>query len=888
VCCLAKVDALYTTVAAFGEYIRDTSLPIQKEIKRQGSCGSLRSAPSNDTSLLLDTSRDFVSGAFSRMTRSRADIDPSAARVYQDVLLSLSLEDVQQFAALKTPLFKGYRLRYFIGMEHIKTNSNDRLTVSYSQNEIASDITSGYSYTSKPNPDVPPPAAGEPGQPRQAPEPLIRDISIRLRDIQHRPHNKKTSKFAAVQIIVPAGFTSNDRQNFIPHSSLRASVGYTKYDATPTAVYPCLETYGGAQKDKVDTLLQEQAWCLTEEPMCQAKDPAVVAGGGIIDVSFPLEEGVWDQDLATSDQFFYKSLFLSFMLILKDANGYVQIASVQTQTEIRSDDVQYLCRQETVVANVHDILSVDVFLGLVGDETQCNQSLVQNFDITRKAAGMPYISREISSKESNVLSIVVKGDDRLFSQDFAKDYSLVVEDMITIHFLDTDKKTLVQSMIDAGTAFTTERGDASRSESLMRMFPSQALLGICPIMATAGQFGCVTRKEITARKLEFERGGIVNFAHYEQGVAAASARNVSSASSPHSPSDLALAGQHFLPGLWTQTVLGPSEYARELGRNHSSILNKKFALNSRYRNAYMLSPTVEWGQDGLDQQNVNSILDLAQFSITTMMFSLDTNIGFTYTPRIQMLIPSMLDISFEELAAMQDTLVAAYAYATNLPTADIHFDLSVTPEQRRRRLLSVTPDAPPQRPRRSQVGQPESTGSIFFNTVLRFRAADTITARANARKIKQALQTPDSIISPVLTHGIALAIKASSPPSLAEAAFLKHAHARVVDSDTLIDEPTDLVECRDKVSWQMDVAPVLGLDIPYAFVGCDERATNVSRIKMGICGPVQREHWNTQVQSTVLSVHTPQDGWQWWDFCANPPLLLLGNDDVYCNSYRMS
>jgi len=102
------VDALYTTVAAFGEYIRDTSLPIQKEIKRQGSCGSLRSAPSNDTSLLLDTSRDFVSGAFSRMTRSRADIDPSAARGYQDVLLSLSLEDVQQFAALKTPLFKGY------------------------------------------------------------------------------------------------------------------------------------------------------------------------------------------------------------------------------------------------------------------------------------------------------------------------------------------------------------------------------------------------------------------------------------------------------------------------------------------------------------------------------------------------------------------------------------------------------------------------------------------------------------------------------------------------------------------------------------------------------------------------------------------------------------
>jgi len=111
--------------------------------------------------------------------------------------------------------------------------------------------------------------------------------------------------------------------------------------------------------------------------------------------------------------------------------------------------------------------------------------------------------------------------------------------------------------------------------------------------------------------------------------------------------------------------------------------------------------------------------------------------------------------------------------------------------------------------------------------------------------------------------------------------------ARVVDSETLIDEPTDLVECRDKVSWQMDVAPVLGMDVPYAFVGCAERATNASRTKMGIRGPVLREHWDTQAQSAVLSVHTTQDGWQWWDFCANPPLPLLGNDDVYYNSYRM-
>ena len=513
VCCLEKVNQLYTTVAAFGEYIQNSSLPMQREISRQNACASLRRPPSNHTSVLVDTQRDFVSGAFSGMLHSRADLDPSPTRGYKDVMLTLSLDDMQHFGSIKTPLARGYRLLYFVGMAHIKTTDSDRMTVSYSQNEIASDVTTGYSYTSSPSPGAP----GVPSARPRAQTPLIRDMRISLRDVKRRGlgpggSSYRSAKFASLQIVVPPDYTVNNVLNFIPHSSLQASVGFALFDAKASVDYPCLHLYTGARKIEIDTLLDEQQWCMSEESICKAKDSAVVGPGGIIDFTIPLDDAAWADDLPTSNQFFYQSLFVSFLLLLQDEQGFTHMANVQTQTEIRHSNVVYMCREQKVASDLHDVLSVDVFLGLVGEESLFNESLVQSYDITRQSTIMPYVSRAVSAKESNVMSLVVRGDDGLFSQDFALEYTLVVEDMVSVHFIDKDKMTLVQSMIQAGTAFTTQRADPASSESLTRMTASQALLDICPMHRVPGQFGCITRREITARKVEMGMGGIVNFA----------------------------------------------------------------------------------------------------------------------------------------------------------------------------------------------------------------------------------------------------------------------------------------------------------------------------------------------------------------------------------------
>ena len=172
------------------------------------------------------------------MTRSYSRIDKTPTRGYQDIMLFLALEDVQNFAAVRTKLMSGPssigdRLRFFVGMAHIKTLRSNRLAVLSSQVEINADITSSYVYTTKTSTDFT----------------FIKDVQVSLSEVK-RPtsdNNVPTAKFATITLIVPDTLTSADAVNIIPLLALHVEVGFRANSATQ-AVYPCTQTYSGAAK----------------------------------------------------------------------------------------------------------------------------------------------------------------------------------------------------------------------------------------------------------------------------------------------------------------------------------------------------------------------------------------------------------------------------------------------------------------------------------------------------------------------------------------------------------------------------------------------------------------------------------------------------------------
>jgi len=85
-------------------------------------------------------------------------------------------------------------------------------------------------------------------------------------------------------------------------------------------------------------------------------------------------------------------------------------------------------------------------------------------------------------------------------------------------------------------------------------------------------------------------------------------------------------------GVWLRNVLGGTNFAKELGTNHSDIMNHRFHLNARFCNAFMISPSMPWRQEELDNAKIASILELAQSSITDIMLSIDTKLPLSSDP----------------------------------------------------------------------------------------------------------------------------------------------------------------------------------------------------------------------------------------------------------------
>jgi len=128
----------------------------------------------------------------------------------------------------------------------------------------------------------------------------------------------------------------------------------------------------------------------------------------------------------------------------------------------------------------------------------------------------------------------------------------------------------------------------------------------------------VARREIQERQIQLQSESIINIA-------------------PNGAGDLE--DMHVQAGLWSQKLLGNTEFARQLGYNHSKIMNERNALNARYRRGFLISPVTPWRNSEIVAANVTTVLDLAQISITVVLLALDTNIGETYASTVPVTVP---------------------------------------------------------------------------------------------------------------------------------------------------------------------------------------------------------------------------------------------------------
>jgi len=191
-------------------------------------------------------------------------------------------------------------------------------------------------------------------------------------------------KFATISLVVPASLTQTDAMNIIPHLSLTVVAGFTPNSISSTA-YPCVETYSGANKDAIDTVLQAQESCALQTPVCRAQGPVAVGPGGRTQFTFPLDNNVCDDVLFDDDtQQLRSSIFIDFMVAAVDANGNQLITNLQTSTVLKRTSVLSRCWERPVRALLPPLLlgalrahSLFLFVSLLSHTARAGRSPLQ-------------------------------------------------------------------------------------------------------------------------------------------------------------------------------------------------------------------------------------------------------------------------------------------------------------------------------------------------------------------------------------------------------------------------------------------------------------------------------------------------------------------------------
>ncbi len=590
-------------------------------------------------------------------------------------------------------------------------------------------------------------------------------------------------RFARVGISVPPGTSADEVHGIIPFDSARVSLGFTQDTALEAgSYYPCLEI----DRAPIRAMLDEQEWCALQDPLCATLGPTEVTAGGQVYFIFPLRDDAWDRATMDDSAFFKPSLYLDFMLSTRDAGGTRILTRVETRTEITAPGIASMCDERRLEGSLGDIISIDMFMGLTPDRESMSDTLLQSRDLTRQGPAARHFERDTSSVASNVLTLLVKGDPAVFAQSYAQNYALEVEDMVTMHFLDAGIRTQVEALMSAGLAFRKEVDSSSYTS--MRIVPTDALLNLCPLQATRNVQGCIMRKEIEARLLDFTTQAIVGIAPVEGGSNADDVEDGASA--------------------WLQNLLGDSTFIGELGANHSRTMATEFLLNDRFRKGFLINPTIPWRQAQMDAAGAATSLDLAQDAISVVLVTLDKNIEAGLAPMVEISLPATLQVPADELRTntqLQEATEASYADAADVPPESVSIDTA-----------SITDDASSARRRRHLLqaadGDTAASASCSFDMKIAINVQDEEVAMSKAEEIRKEAQEPTSKFTQKLVRSVNRRVRAVAkdmPPVKTLAA--------IIPPDAVIKPPVNLEKCYDNTAWSTEI-DTAALDNIYDFI----------------------------------------------------------------------
>ena len=538
----------------------------------------------------LNNTSDFVEGIFSGMSeRSYALIDTILVDGYVDVIVYLAEEDIQLLMATKQENDDSYNLEFSIGVGNIRNLQDGNVAVEFASSPVSSTIGDSFIFTTPSKTDIKETKSG------------FSDLIIDLVEVWTETYGYQ--KFMKITLVLEHTMPENETPYIIETEKIVIKTGYSP-DIAILNPNSCSQIYTGQKKIALDDAVNSQKKCFINGPVCQT-----IGVDNIYFLLIPLHSEIWDTESNQVHGMFEQKLFLNFVARIFDADNRELIVNVQKILPISNFHISSTCKTVTKDANINTAVSVSVLLGLT-HTFDWDRELTFNLDILDEDNKLlsQLNTSDSTSTIANTMTVIISGDAAVFEQEYASDFSVQVEDIVTIHVIDDEKYNSVTELINTNNAFI----DGTNNIELKDL-----LLSICPPSHLLENYGCFSRFDLTNRNINnmktasiAEISDIANSTNLQQKDALSS---------------------------WLQGNVDTSDYILGLGHAHSKIVSELFNLNSRYRKAYLLAPTVQWKQSEINKvlgytSSSNTIIP--QHTIVAIMISIDTGILNSPTRRL--------------------------------------------------------------------------------------------------------------------------------------------------------------------------------------------------------------------------------------------------------------
>eukprot|EP00286_Rhodomonas_abbreviata_P019523 CAMPEP_0181303338 /NCGR_PEP_ID=MMETSP1101-20121128/8501_1 /TAXON_ID=46948 /ORGANISM="Rhodomonas abbreviata, Strain Caron Lab Isolate" /LENGTH=1216 /DNA_ID=CAMNT_0023408897 /DNA_START=61 /DNA_END=3711 /DNA_ORIENTATION=- len=405
----------------------------------------------------------------------------------------------------------------------------------------------------------------------------------------------------------------------IPIDSVRAGQG--TFYSEDSMEHKCKSYTQNEFPGRFDTLLQTQT-CAPAATMCE--NPASIPDQ-FVSFNIPLGIAYYQDPQNDLSSNVFVSLVVSAIDTVasgtpNDGDPAKQMKTTLTASiPIVEGGVNIFCDGLVAKTDLKDVAKVHLIVGSASTESEMSRLTILEDIASTSMQNRPSDTINTDSIESGLMTLVVVGESDYFGNGGTSGYSLELEDVMTVHIMESGTTTLdaVVELVDtagadndgADTGYDLNgafRFTIHRPSNRAYLEPTTALTNLCSFSptppSTTDPFPttCVLRRDVRYRGYPNKVGGFSTAIELAPVSTLPAARN--------------------LEATFMSTVLGDSTYGDGLGRDFAYEVAKKYQLDGQVARAWWINPGYEWTPT---QTNGQSLFTLSQNIVMFALINLD-------------------------------------------------------------------------------------------------------------------------------------------------------------------------------------------------------------------------------------------------------------------------